>query len=350
MKKKLCLLLAVLMAVAMVPLGGCSSSGSSSKGVLNVFNWTEYMPDSVYQKFEKETGIKVNYSTYSTNEDMLNKVKTDAPGTYDIVIPSDYMVEQMIKQGLLEELDMSKIPNLKNINPNFLNQTFDPNNKHSVPYMGGCATLVVNTKKITEKITSFKQIFDPKYKDSIVALDDFRAVIGMTAKSLGYSMSETDDTKLAEIQKKLLELKPNMKAFDSDNPKALLISGEASIGFVWNAEIALAMAENPDLQIVFPDEGTYLFLDNMCIPKDAKNKENAEKFINFILDPANSKMISDAFPYLNPNAEAIKLMGDSYKNNPASNPPDEVLKKGEFIKDIGDKVEVYDKMWTELTK
>jgi spermidine/putrescine transport system permease protein len=327
-----------------------AASGQKLSGELNLFIWTEYIPDAVLQKFTEETGVKVNASTYSSNEDMLSKVKASNKGIYDIVVPSDYMVKLMIAQNLLAPLDQDKIPNLKNIGSQYLNQQYDTGNKYSVPYMGGVATLCVNTDVVKEDITSFAQIFDAKYKNSIVALDDFRAVIGLTAKTLGYSMSETDPAKLDKIKEKLLTLKPNIKTLDSDSPKTDMISGETSIGYMWNAEIALAIEANPKIKIVFPKEGCYLFLDNLAILDGAKNKENAEAFINFILRPDISKMISEEFPYLNPNTEAVKLLGDKYINNPASNIPADVFKNGEYIQDVGSTVDTYNNIWTEFTK
>lgn len=338
----------IIAVLVLSSLTGCKKSAQN--GELNLFVWTEYIPDEVIKKFEDEYDIKVNLSTYSSNEDMLNKIKSESEGTYDICVPTDYMVEQMISQDLLEEIDISSLQNFSNLGSTYLDQDFDPGNKYSVPYMGGVATIAINTNKVTEEITSLNELFNEKYKNSLVVLDDFRAVIGLAAKSLGYSMSETDETKLYEIQEKLLTLKDNIKVYDSDNPKALLISGEVSMAYVWNAEIALAMKENPDIEIVFPKEGCYLFIDNFCIPKAAKNSENAQKFIDFVLEGENSKMVSETFPYLNPNKEALELLGSEYQENPASNPPAEVFENGEYIHDVGDAISTYDKIWTELTK
>ena len=358
--KKFIILLTGLMLIVLLTAGcgtkpstvsnGSAASGAKPGGELNLFIWTEYIPDAVLQKFTSETGIKVNASTYSSNEDMLSKVKASNKGIYDIVVPTDYMVKLMISQGLLAPIDADKIPNLKNIGSQYLNQPYDPGNKYTVPYMGGVATLCVNTDKVKEDITSFEQVFEPRYTNSIVALDDFRALIGLTAKTLGYSMSETDPAKLSQVKDKLLTLKPNIKVLDSDSPKTVMISGETSIGFMWNAEIALSIAENPKIKIVFPTEGAYLFIDNLAMLDGAKNKENAEAFINFILRPDVSKMISDEFPYLNPNTEAVKLLGDSYINNPASNIPEDVFKNGEYILDVGGAIDTYNDIWTEFTK
>ncbi|MFA9381529.1 MAG: PotD/PotF family extracellular solute-binding protein [Acetanaerobacterium sp.] len=348
MKKRVIAILLAAVIMALPLLSGCS--GGSGPGELNVFVWTEYMPESVFTAFEEETGIKVNVQTYSSNEDMLAKVKASNEGIYDIVVPSDYMVKMMVDEGLLAELVHDKIPNLSNIDPAFLDQSFDPGNNYSVPYMGGVAALVVNKSMVSEEITSFKQLFDPKYANSLVALDDFRAVIGMTAKSLGYSLNTTDDTELAAVSTALKDLKPNIKLYDSDSPKTSMINGETAIGFMWNAEIAICTEESDDFEVVFPEEGCYLFLDNLSILKGAKNADNAHKFLNFILEAEISKLVSEEFPYLNPNAAAVKLLPESYTNNPASNVPAEVFANGEYVEDIGSDVAKYDAIWTELTQ
>lgn len=330
---------------------GGTSAASSGKGEVNLYIWTEYVPDSVIQNFQKQTGIKVNVSTYSTNEDMLAKVKSESEGAFDIVQPTDYMVEQMIKQGMLQKLDQSKLTNLKNISETFLNQSYDPNNQYSVPYLGGVAAIAVNTSKIKDNITSYADLFNPKYRKSIVALDDYRAVIGMAARSLGMSMSETDDAKIAQIKAQALKLKDNIKLYDSDSPKSALISGDATLGFCWSAEIALAMKENPAIKIVFPKEGAYVFFDNWCITKGAKNAANANTFINYMLEAQTAKAVSDEFPYLQPNKAAVELLGNDYKNNPAENVPEDAIKNGEHVKNL-DTVTLakYNGIWTELKK
>lgn len=356
MKKKITSMLALGLAAAMaVGITGCgiNTSGGSSSGAdadsLNIFVWTEYIPDSVIQNFEKETGIKVNVTTFSSNEDMLAKVKAEAEGTYDIVQPSDYMVKQMISQNMLEKLDKDKLTNLKNIGEQYLNPSYDPDNTYSVPYQGGVAAIAVNTKKVKKEITSYNDLFDPSLKNSLVVLDDYRAVIGMTERSMGLSMNETDRDKLKEVEQKLLTLKDNIKVYDSDSPKSSLISGDCTVGFCWSAEIALAMEENPDIKIVFPKEGAYVFMDNWAIPKGAKHKDAAEKFINYILEPETSEAISKEFPYLNPNTAAVKAMGADYTDNEAKNPPESVITAGEYVDNLDtDTIATLDSMWTKL--
>lgn len=348
MKKRiLSVLLAGCMAAAL--LAGCGGKSSSAEnGELNLFIWTEYVPDAVIEKFEKDYGIKVNVTTFSSNEDMLAKVKSESEGTYDIVQPSDYMVESMAAQGLLEELDQSALTNLDNIGSQYLNADYDPGNVYSVPYQGGVAAIGVNTSKITDDITSYDDLFKSDYKNSLVVLDDYRATIGMVERSMGLSVNETDASKLAEVKDKLLSLKDNIKVYDSDSPKSQLISGECTLAYCWSAEIALAMEDNPDIKIVYPSEGAFKFIDNWAIAKGAKNYDNAMKFINFMCDQEVAGMVMEEFPYLNCNQTAIEANAD-YASSEAKNVPAEVFEAGERDKVLdNDTIAIYDNMWTEL--
>lgn len=255
-------------------LTGCGNTGTDAqKGQVNVFIWTEYVSEAAICDFEKDTGIKVNVSTYSSNEDMLAKLKSESEGTYDVILPSDYAIEYLIAQDKLEALDKDKLSNLSNIDPAYLDESFDPGNVYSVPYEGGVACIAVNTAKVDKEITSYADLFDPSLKNQLVVLDDYRAVIGMTERSMGLSMNETDPDTLAQVEEKLLTLKDNIKLYDSDSPKSALISGDCTVGMVWSAEVALAMDENPDIEIVYPTEGAYVFLDNWAIPKGAKSEK-----------------------------------------------------------------------------
>lgn len=348
MKKLLALLMSGVLAATC--LTGCGGAGKSAEnGELNVFVWTEYVPDSAFEKFTEETGIKVNVSTYSSNEDMLSKVKSESEGTYDVVLPSDYMIQLMIAQDMLVPLDKEKLTNIGNIGSAFLNPSYDPDNVYSVPYQGGVAGIAVNKSKITTPITKYADLFDPSLAGELVVLDDYRAVIGMTARSLGYSMNETDPAKLAEIEEKLLTLKDNISVYDSDSPKSVLISGDCNVGMVWSAEIALSNAENPDIEVVYPEEGPYVFLDNWAILKGAKNVENAHSFINFMLDADTAVMVSEEFPYLCPNEKAVEAMGSEYSDNLAKNPPAEVIAAGEYVENLDNEtLEIYNEMWTKL--
>lgn len=350
MKKKL-IALVLSTCVAVTALATGCGSKAAENGELNVFVWTEYVSESAIEAFEEESGIKVNVSTFSSNEDMLAKLKSESEGTYDIILPSDYAVEYLIAQGKLEELDMEQLPNISNIDEAYLDQTYDPGNVYSVPYEGGVACIAVNKSMVDTEITSYADLFDESLADQLVVLDDYRAVIGITAKSMGYSMNETDADKLAEIEEKLMTLKSNVKLYDSDSPKSALISGDCSVGMIWSAEVALSIDENSDIEIVYPEEGAYVFLDNWCVPSGAKNYDNAMKFINYMLSPEAAKMNIEDFPYLCPNTAALEMMGDDYVNNTAKNVPGEVIESGEFVKYLDtDTLAIYDDMWTKLKK
>lgn len=351
MKKKL-ISLAMVAVMACSMLAGCGSSESAGgNGEINVFIWTEYVSDSAIEAFEDELGIKVNVSTYSSNEDLLAKLKSESEGTYDVILPSDYAVEYLIAQDNLEALDKDKLTNLTNIDDAYLDESYDPGNVYSVPYEGGVACIAVNTSKVDKDITSYSDLFDPSLEGQLVVLDDYRAVIGMTERAMGLSMNETDPDTLANVEEKLLTLKNNIKLYDSDSPKSALISGDCSVGMVWSAEAALAMDENPDIKIVYPSDGAYVFLDNWAIPKGAKNYDGAMEFINYMLSAEAAQMNISDFPYLCPNKAALELMGDDYVNNEAKNVPSEVISSGEFVSYLDtDTMAIYDEMWTKLKK
>jgi spermidine/putrescine-binding protein len=347
MKKK-----TLVITIGIILLLGLTGCSKESNGTVNLFMWTEYIPDSVIEGFEKETGIKVQMQTFSSNEEMLAKVQGSNPGAYDIVCPSDYMVENMISQDMLLVLDQSKLSNIGNIDEGYLNPSYDPDNKHSVPYLGGAGVIIYNKNMVPADtdFSDYEELFKPDYANSIVVLDDFRSIIGVTALSMGYGFNETDETKLSEVKEKMALLKPNIKSFDSDSPKTLMITEETSVGLIWSGEAAIALGENENLDITFPKEGMYLFLDNLCITKDAKNADNAYKFIDYVLRAEVNKEISSEFPYLNPNAAGVALMDDDYKNNKAIVIPTEEIKKGFYVKNIGKTVDVYSEMWAEFTK
>lgn len=354
MKNKWMKIMAVMTAAAVTAIttagcGGSAKEASADNKELNLFIWTEYVPDSVIEAFTEETGIKVNVTTFSSNEDMLAKVKAESEGTYDLLQPSDYMVKQMADQGMLEEIDKEKLSNLSNIGEAYLNPSYDPDNTYSIPYQGGVAGIAVNTDKVDTEITSYADLFDESLKDSLVVLDDFRAVIGMTERSMGLSMNETDPDTLAKVEEKLLTLKDNIKIYDSDSPKSALISGDCTVGFCWSAEIALAMEENPAIKVVYPEEGPYVFMDNWVIPKGAKHYDEAMEFIDYMLRAETAEAVSEEFPYLNPNTAAVEAMGAEYSDNEAKNPPADVIASGEYVDNLDtDTLAIYDAMWTKL--
>ena len=221
---------------------------------LNIFNWTEYMPQEILDAFAKEYQVRINYDTYSSNEEMLAKLTAGASG-YDIIVPSDYMVSVLLKQGLLEPLNKEVLTNWDNLDPRFLNLEFDPENRYSVPYMWGTVGIAVNTEFVKDKITKWEDLWNPKYAGYIVLPDDPREIIGMGLQVIGKSRNSTDPQDLEAAKQKLSALMPAVKAFDSDSPKSLLLSGEVYLGMVWNGEAVLAALENPNILYVIPEEG-----------------------------------------------------------------------------------------------
>jgi len=339
------------------PTGGVPQTGGTEGGTqsteVNLYGWSEYVPTDLLDGFTQETGIKVNYDTYASNEEMLAKIQAGASG-YDLIIPSDYTVTIMINQGMLEELDMNQIPNFKNIAEFAKNPYYDPGNKYSVPYQWGTVGLVVDRSKVDRDLTSWNDLWDPEFQDRVVLLDDSREVLGMVLLTLGYDINTTDETQLEEAKEKLIELMPNVRLFDSDSPKTALLAGEVWLGQTWNGEAALAHSENPDIDYICPEEGCTVWYDNLAIPKGAPHLDAAHAFINYVLKPEASILITREFPYSNPNQAALDLLKtedpdlyESYMGFVATNPSPEVIQNAKAIKDVGEATAIWDRVWTE---
>jgi spermidine/putrescine-binding protein len=321
---------------------------------LNLYAWSEYVPQDLLDAFSQEYGVKVNYDAYASNEELLAKLQAGASG-YDVIIPSDYMVTVMSKQGMLEPLDLERIPNFVNIDDQFKNPSFDPGNKYSVPWQWGTVGIAVNTERVKKPIVKWVDLWDPEFKNNLVVLDDEREIIGLTLVVLGYDKNSTDPAQLEAAKEKLLELTPNIKLYDSDSPKTALLAGEVVAGVVWNGEAALAHQEDPAIDYVLPEEGCGVWYDNLAMPKDPPHKDAAEAFINWTLKPEMSILITRDFPYSNPNKAALELLAkqdpDAYKaynEFPATNPPADALKKCHLIVDVGEAMTLWDKIWTEV--
>jgi len=336
------LLAFVLIGLVVAPL---PASAQKKKNVLNLFCWSEYVPQEVIDGFTKETGIKVNVENYASNEEMLAKLLAGG-SKYDLVQPSEYTVEALIKAGKLDELNLANIPNIKNLDPKFTKMAFDPEGKYAVTWMAGTVGIVVNTAKIKTPITGYKDVFDGTHKRRIVVLNDAREIVSWALNSLGLPINDITPESLEKVKPVLKEWLPQVKVYDSDSPKTALLNGDVDLGIVWSGEAAILYKKNKKFQYVLPAEGAHQFIDSLAIPKGAPNKENAEKFINYILKPEVSKLVSEAFPYTNPNLEARKLLSKADQENPASYPPGEP--KLETFKDIGKSAKDIDKLVTDL--
>lgn len=316
------------------------------KGELNLYAWSEYIPQAVIDGFTEETGIKVNYETFSSGEEMLAKLASSR-ARYDLVQPSDYIVEAMIKNGQLLPLDRSKLSNYGNLMPEFLGLPHDPEDKYSVPFMVGNVGIVVNTEKVKEPVLGYKDLFAPKYAGRIVALDDGRELATAALYVLGKGLNDFTDENIAAIRPVLAEWFKRVKLFDSDSPKTALLNGDVDLGLVWGGEAAILWQQDKKFKYVLPAEGSHIFIDTLAIPRRAKNVENAHLFIDYILRPEVSKLISDDFPYTNPNREARKLLSEEQLTNPASYPKtDRKFETFRYLgEDIGAKI---DALFTDL--
>lgn len=326
-----------LAAVLLSPL-------SAANKELNLFAWSEYIPQEVIDGFSKETGIKVNYETFSSGEEMLSKML--AGGTaYDVIQPPDYVAEALIRAGLLAPLDYSKLANFKNLMPEFLKMPHDPTQEFTVPYMTGTVGIVVNTEKVKDLIKGFKDVFQPKYANRIIVVNDNREMVTWALYTLGISANDLTPENLGKAKPVLAQWVKLIKAYDSDSPKTALLNGDVDLGVVWSGEAALLYKEDKKFQYVIPSEGAHRFVDVLAIPNQSKNRVAAHKFLDYVLRAEVSKKISDAFPYTNPNAEARKLLSAEQKSNPASYPE---VGKMETFRHIGKTSQAIDTLVTDL--
>lgn len=316
--------------------------------VLYVYNWSEYMPDSVLKNFTKETGIKVKYSTYDSNEAMYAKVKTIGTSSYDIIVPSTYFVNKMSRENLLVKLDKSKLPNYKNLDTKLLSKPFDPNNDYSIPYLWGSTGISYNANLVKEPIDSWKNLWNSEYKKSILLNDDMREVFGMALKVLGYSSNSTNPKEIEEAYLKLKELLPNVKMFYSESQKQVYLNEEVKLGMNFNGEGFMANEENEAIKYIYPKEGALLWIDSLVIPKGAKNIDNAHIFINYLLKPEVSKIISEEIGYPSPNVKTLELLDEKTRNNRTIYPNEDDLLNSEFQIDVGEVLPTYEKYWEKL--
>jgi spermidine/putrescine transport system permease protein len=321
------------------------SSITRAADELNLFAWSEYVPQSVIDGFTKETGIKVNYETYSSNEEMLSKLLAGA-AHYDLIQPSDYTAEALIKAHKLAPLDGTKIPNVSNILPEFRDMPGDPGGKFTIPWMTGTVGIVVNTDKIKEPIKGYADVFQGKYNGRIISVNDNRELVSWALAALNKPINDITPQSLAAAKPLLTKWIQLIKVFDSDSPKTALINGDVDLGVVWSGEAALCYNTDKKFAYVLPAEGAHRFVDTLAIPATARHKDAAMQFMNYILRPEVSKLISDKFPYTNPNGEARKLLSPEQLANPASYPKED--QKLGLFRDIGKRSADIDQLVTDI--
>ena len=342
-----------IMAVVVIAGGIFYSSKEDLSGTnqVIVYNWGEYLDPEVITLFEKETGINVVYEEFETNEIMYPKVQSGAIA-YDVVCPSDYMIQRMIENDLLAELNFDNIPNVKNIGQEYFKQSrqFDSENKYSVPYCWGTVGILYNKTMVDEPIDSWSVLWDEKYIDNILMQDSVRDAFAVALKYKGHSLNSTDLDELEEAKELLIEQKPLVQAYVIDQVRDKMIGNEAAIGVIYSGEAIYTQLENPNLEYVIPKEGSNVWIDSWVIPKNAKHKENAEAFINFLCRPDIAKMNFDYITYSTPNTAARELIEDpAIRNSKIAFPDASELERCETFQFLGDKNDaIYNKLWREI--
>lgn len=350
MKKLLALVLVTIMSASL--LGGCGSSGKYPNGKVYVYNWGEYIDEETLRMFEEETGIEVVYDEYETNEIMYPKVEAGA-SQYDVICPSDYMVQKMIDNDMLAELNWDNLPNAKaNIGAQYYEQAegFDPGNKYCVPYCWGTVGILYNTTMVDEPVTSWSILWDEKYADNILMQESVRDLFMVALKELGYSMNSTDKQELEEAKDLLIKQTPLVQAYVIDQVRDKMIGGEAALGVIYSGEAIYTQRENPDLAYVIPEEGTNVWIDGWVIPKNAPNKENAEKFIDFMCRGDIALLNFEYITYSTPNTAAQALIEDEdIRNSEIAFPDLSKYNNLEVFSYLGEDAEaLYNELWKEV--
>lgn len=339
-----------LMAVfGIVSLGACT--GTQAPQELHIFIWANYIAPEVYQLFEKEFGVRVIEENFDSNETLRTKLQAGVTG-YDIIVPSDYTVEALITQGLLAELDLSKIPNFQNISRRFRGLSYDPQNRYSIPYLWGTTGIGYNAQKLETPPTSWADLFEParleRYKNRASMLDDPREAIGAALQYLGYSVNSTDPRALEAAKNLLLAQKPYLARYDSETYDDFLLTGDLVIAHGWSGEFAKARLENPDIHYIIPTGGGVIWADNLAIPKSSQRVDLAHKFIDFLLRPQINAKIVNFVRYPSTNEAATAYIIPEILNDPALYPSEQTIEQLEWIKDIGEAIALYEAVWDEV--
>ncbi|MCR4708179.1 MAG: spermidine/putrescine ABC transporter substrate-binding protein [Clostridiales bacterium] len=322
-------------------------TAASLAETLNVFNWGDYIDTDTLRQFEEETGIDVVYQLYETNEDMYAKMKSSS---FDVIFPSDYMVERLIREKRVQEINWDNIPNIKNIDPRFLDRSYDPGSKYSVPYTWGTMGILFNTSMVEEEPTSWQTLMDPAYTMDMLMLNSPRDTLGIALIMTGHDLNSTDPADIEDAKQLLIEQKPMVLAYVVDEVKDKMIAGEAAVALVWSGDATYCMDENDELDYVVPKEGSNIFFDAICIPSDAKNVSGAEKFIDFLCRADIAAKNYEYVGYAIPNTAAIEELGaEEYNSSPVNNPPQEALDRCEVFRYLPqEEQELYDRAWTEI--
>lgn len=321
----------------------------SAKPTLNVFTWSNFVPPFVIQQFEKETGIIVNVSTYDNNEVLYAKLKASTDSGYDVVFPSSYYVEKMIREHMLLKLDKNALPNMKHLDRRFIKLPYDENNDYNLPYLWSSTGIVVNKKYIDPRqVQYWSDLWKPEFKNKLLVLNERRDVFSAVMLTLKYPLNDKNKTHIELAYKKLRMLLPNIRLFNSIAITNILIDEDIYIAMSWSGEAAMAQEENPNLVYIYPKDGFPIGLDCVAIPKNSANQKNAHKFINFLLRPEIGKEIVIATHYGTPNKSTLKHLPKKFSNNLTINPSEQTFKRGQIQVDLGDSNAIFEKYWERL--
>lgn len=352
------LILVLVLAMLAMSMVACSGNGgesgepaAESKGSITVFNWYDYIDEAVLSQFTKETGYDVKYVCFTTNEEMYAKLSAGG-GSYDVIFPSDYIIERMIKEGGLVKLDKSLIPNFENVIEWLKTPGYDPNSEYSVPYMWGTVGILYNTDLVSEEITSWTSMFDPQYKGGVFMMDSYRDSLMAALCMLGYDMNTKDEAQLTEAKDALIQQKQNgiVKGYLVDETKDKMINGEAAMALMWSGDALYSISENEgdNLRYVVPSEGSNVWVDGMCIPAGSTNIEGAHAFINFLcgVDVARANM--DYIYYSTPIQGVVDSMSEEELSNLTLNPTQDIIDRCNFFHDTSEYSEMYEEIWVEI--
>jgi spermidine/putrescine-binding protein len=334
---------------ALLLLAGCGRGDGPKPGLdqtLHLFNWATYMDPEVLEDFTKEFGVKVTLETYTSNEELLARLDSGAGGL-DVVVPSDFLVSLLRTRGLLEPLAPERIPNLKHIEPPFGDGPFDPGNAHCAPYLWGTTGIAYDSERIPAP-DSWRVLWESRYRGRISMLSDPRETIGAALKALGHSLNTTDPRALRAAADLLRRQKPLVKTYTSDTYAELLLAGEIWLAHAWSGDVARVAQQKPSVKYALPKEGSTIYMEHLCVPKDAPHKKTAEVFINYLLRPEVAARLVAFTRHGSPNAGARALLPPALLNDPTVLPSEEALARLEWMQDVGEADRLYDRTWAEL--
>ena len=316
---------------------------------LTVYNWFDYIDPAVIDIFEEETGISVEYVNFTTNEEMYTKLEA-SPESYDVLFPSDYIIERLIKEDMLAELNYDNMPYAAGLLEWLQSPDYDPEGKHSVAYMWGTVGILYNTELTGREITSWEDMFSQEFSGSVLMMNSVRDTLGVALKSLGYSMNSVEAAELEEARDKLIEQKHSgvCAGYLVDEIKDKMVAGEAALGLVWSGDALYAMDKSDKLAYCVPEEGSNIWVDGMCVPAASPNKEAAECFINFLCRPDIARMNMDYIYYSTPIQAVVDGMSEEEAANQTLNPPEEVAQNCEFFRDVSDHMDLYEDIWMQV--